>query len=157
VTRNARVKSRPETAFHKELIAALCENCRLALVPAGHIADAGEPKDHHEPGSGLGHGGYGFKSENRLFRQHRPETDIQTKRPVSLICQVLVRSGQRTVPVVRPAGGGVWSRTVDPGVPLGPGLLGTCVAFSHARAAIAKMIATAITAKVRNLIELFRS
>jgi hypothetical protein len=66
-------------------------------------------------------------------------------------------SGQRTVPVVRPAGGGVWSRTVDPGVPLGPGLLGTCVVLSHARAAIARMIATAIMAKVRKLIELFRS
>ncbi len=86
-----------------------------------------------------------------------PLTDIRTKRPVTLTCQVLVRSGQRTVPVARPAGGGVWSRTVDPGVPLGPGLLGTCVVLSHARAAIARMIATAIMAKVRKLIELFRS
>ena len=51
------------------------------------------------------------------------------------------------------AGGGVLSRAVDPGVPLGPGLLGTCVVFSHARTAIARMIATAITAKVRKLME----
>jgi hypothetical protein len=36
------------------------------------------------------------------------------------------------------AGGGVRSRAVDPGVPLGPGLLATCVFHGpHARIAIA--------------------
>src|SRR6267378_8360111 len=42
-------------------------------------------------------------------------------------------AGQRAAPVVvsegLAAGGGVWFRTVDPGVPLGPGLLATCVVF----------------------------
>jgi len=40
------------------------------------------------------------------------------------------KSGQRADPVVFPegpsAGGGVVSTAVDPGVPLGPGLLSTC-------------------------------
>ena len=39
------------------------------------------------------------------------------------------------------AGGGVWFSTVDPGVPLGPGLLATCVVFHglHVRIATARM------------------
>ena len=44
------------------------------------------------------------------------------------------RDGQRAASVVVPdeglaAGGGVWSSAVDPGVPLGPGLLATCSVF----------------------------
>jgi len=55
------------------------------------------------------------------------------------------------------AGGGVWSTAVDPGVPLGPGLLATCSVFHgpHVRIATARMNATAITANVRKLIMRF--
>jgi len=54
------------------------------------------------------------------------------------------------------AGGGVWSTAVDPGVPLGPGLLATCSVFHgpHVRIATARMNATAITANVRKLIRM---
>ena len=70
--------------------------------------------------------------------------------------------GQRAVSVVvsegPAAGGGVWFSAVDPGVPLGPGLLATWVVFDgpDVRIATARMNAT-ITASVRNLIEPFRS
>jgi hypothetical protein len=64
---------------------------------------------------------------------------------------------QRDFPVVdperSPAGGGVWFCTVDPGIPLGPELLGTWAMFSHAKTAIVRMIAAAITAIVRKLIK----
>jgi hypothetical protein len=62
--------------------------------------------------------------------------------------------GQRAAPVVVPegpaAGGGVWSSVVDPGIPLGPGLLATRVVFHvpAVRIATASMT-TAITANVR--------
>jgi hypothetical protein len=72
--------------------------------------------------------------------------------------------GQRAAPVVVPegpaAGSGVWSSAVDPGVPLGPGLLATCVVFHgpHVRIATARINATAITANLRRkLIEPSRS
>jgi hypothetical protein len=64
---------------------------------------------------------------------------------------------QRAAPVVvsegLAAGGGVWFSTVDPGVPLGPGLLATCVVFHgpHERIATARMNAPAITANLRRL------
>ena len=69
--------------------------------------------------------------------------------------------GQRAVSVVvsegPAAGGGVWFSAVDPGVPLGPGLLAICSVFHgpHVRIAIASMNAP-ITANVRKLIEPFR-
>jgi hypothetical protein len=71
--------------------------------------------------------------------------------------------GQRAAPVVVPegpaAGGGVWSSVVDPGIPLGPGLLATRVVFHGppVRIATARINATAITANVRKLIEPSRS
>ena len=68
------------------------------------------------------------------------------KKSVALTPTSSGESDQRTVPVVvseGTAGGGLWSRTVDPAVPLGPELLGTCVMFSHARAAIASTIEAA--------------
>jgi hypothetical protein len=72
----------------------------------------------------------------------------------------LIKGGQRAAPVVvvpegPAAGGGVWSSAVDPGIPLGPGLLGTRVVFHgpHVRIATARMNATAIAANVRKLIE----
>jgi hypothetical protein len=74
----------------------------------------------------------------------------------------LIKGSQRAAPVVPSegpaAGGGVWSRSVDPGVPLGPGLLATCTVFHgpHARIATARMNA-AITASARKLIEPSRS
>jgi hypothetical protein len=57
------------------------------------------------------------------------------------------------------AGGGVWSIAVDPGVPLGPGLLATWLVFHgpHVRTASARTKATAIMASVPPLIEPFRS
>jgi hypothetical protein len=70
---------------------------------------------------------------------------------------------QRTDPVVVPegpaAGGGVWSTAVDPGVPLGPGLLATCLVFHgpHMRMANTTMKAATIMASVPPLIEPFRS
>ena len=67
---------------------------------------------------------------------------------------------QRAAPVVVPneglaAGGGVWSSAVDPGVPLGPGLLATCSVLHgpHLRIATARMNAT-ITANVRECMRL---
>jgi len=70
---------------------------------------------------------------------------------------------QRAAPVVVPegpsAGGGVFSIAVDPGVPLGPGLLATCLVFHgpHVRMASARMKAAAIMPSVPPLIELFLS
>jgi hypothetical protein len=70
--------------------------------------------------------------------------------------------GQRAAPVVvsagLAAGGGVRSSAVDPGIPLGPGLLATCVVFHgpHVRIASARMSATTITTNLR-LIEPSRS
>ncbi len=63
--------------------------------------------------------------------------------------------GQRAAPVVVAAGGGVVSSTVDPGVPLGPGLGATWVVFHgpHVRIATASMT-TAITANVRKRMRL---
>jgi hypothetical protein len=64
---------------------------------------------------------------------------------------------QRAAPVVvsegPAAGGGVWFSAVDPGVPLGPGLLGMCVMFHgpHVRIATARMSAAAIRANRRRL------
>jgi hypothetical protein len=64
---------------------------------------------------------------------------------------------QRAAPVLvsegPTAGGGVWFSTVDPGVPLGPGLGATWVVFHgpHVRIATARMNATAITANLRKL------
>src|SRR3982074_1854972 len=70
------------------------------------------------------------------------------------------RDGQRAAPVVVPdeglaAGGGGWSSAVDPGVPLGPGLLATCSVFHgpHVRIVTASMT-TAIMANVRNCMRL---
>ena len=74
------------------------------------------------------------------------------------------RCRQRPAPVVVPdegpgAGGGVCSTAVDPGVPLGPGLLATCVMFHgpHVRTASASANAAAIMASVAPLMEPFRS
>ena len=73
------------------------------------------------------------------------------------ICGVADKGGQRAAPVVVPegpaAGGGVWFSAVDPGVPLGPGLLSTCVVFHgpHERMATARMNAAAIMANLRKL------
>jgi hypothetical protein len=70
---------------------------------------------------------------------------------------------QRADPVVLPeglsAGGGVCSTAVDPGVPLGPGLLATCPVFHgpHVRTASTKMNAAAMMASVPRLVEPFRS
>jgi hypothetical protein len=70
-----------------------------------------------------------------------------------------MKGGQRAAPVVVPdglaAGGGVWSSTVDPGVPLGPGLLATCSVFRgpHVMIATASMT-TAITANIRKCMRL---
>jgi len=72
------------------------------------------------------------------------------------------RSGQRAAPVVASeeglaAGGGAWLTAVDPGVPLGPGLLATCVVFHgpHVRIATASAsMTTAITANVRKCMRL---
>jgi hypothetical protein len=63
------------------------------------------------------------------------------------------------VPEGSAAGGGVWSTAVDPGVPLGPGLLATCSMFHgpHERIATVRMNTTAITASVLKLIEPSRS
>jgi hypothetical protein len=70
------------------------------------------------------------------------------------------RTGQRAAPVVvseegLAAGGGAWLTAVDPGVPLGPGLLATCVVFHgpHVSIATASMT-TAITANVRKCMRL---
>ena len=71
------------------------------------------------------------------------------------------RGGQRAAPVVVPdgltAGGGVRSSTVDPGVPLGPGLLATCPVFDgpHIRSANPRMTPATIKASVPLLIEPF--
>jgi hypothetical protein len=68
----------------------------------------------------------------------------------------------RADPVVVPegpsAGGGVVSIVVDPGVPLGPGLLATCCGFHGAHMMMAKSITKAATimANVPPLIEPFR-
>ena len=73
------------------------------------------------------------------------------------------RNRHRADPVVFPegpsAGGGALSTVVDPGVPLGPGLLATCLVFHGppARTASARTNATIITASVLPLIELFLS
>jgi len=70
---------------------------------------------------------------------------------------------QRAAPVVVPegpsAGGGVFSIAVDPGVPLGPGLLATCLVFHGppARMANPRTNATMMIASVLPLIELFLS
>jgi hypothetical protein len=70
-----------------------------------------------------------------------------------------INGGQRAIPVVVPeglaAGGGVWLTAVDPGVPLGPGLLATCSVFRgpHVMIATASMT-TAITANVRKCMRL---
>jgi len=70
---------------------------------------------------------------------------------------------QRAAPVVVPegpsAGGGVLSTVVDPGVPLGPGLLATCLVFHGPamRMASARTNATMMTASVLPLIEPFLS
>jgi hypothetical protein len=64
---------------------------------------------------------------------------------------------QRAIPVVvsegPSAGGGVSSSTVDPGVPLGPGLGATWVVFHgrHVTIATARTNATAIAANLRKL------
>jgi hypothetical protein len=85
-------------------------------------------------------------------------------RAVALGRQLRRPYGQRAAPVVvsegLAAGGGVWLSAVDPGVPLGPGLLATCVVFHgpHVRIATARINATAITANLRRkLIEPSRS
>src|ERR1700686_633973 len=71
--------------------------------------------------------------------------------------------GQRAAPVVVPegpsAGGGVVSTAVDPGVPLGPGLIATCLVFHgpHVRMVIARTSATTMTASILPLIEAFLS
>jgi hypothetical protein len=71
------------------------------------------------------------------------------------------RRRQRPAPVVvsegPAAGGGVWSTAVDPGVPLGPGLLATWLVFHgpHVRTASARTNAAAIMASVPPLIEPF--
>jgi len=68
---------------------------------------------------------------------------------------------QRAAPVVVPegpsAGGGVRSTVVDPGVPLGPGLLATCLVFHGppARMARARTNATMMIASVLPPIEPF--
>ena len=73
------------------------------------------------------------------------------------------RRRHRATPVVLPeglsAGGGVRFTSVDPGVPLGPGLLATCPVFHgpDARIASASKKATTIAARVVPLIELSRS
>jgi hypothetical protein len=70
------------------------------------------------------------------------------------------RSGQRAAPVVvseegLAAGGGAWLTAVDPGIPLGPGLLATCVVFHDPHASIATAsMTTAITANVRKCMRL---
>src|ERR1700682_355892 len=70
---------------------------------------------------------------------------------------------QRAVPVVvaegPSAGGGVLSTAVDPGVPLGPGLLATCVVFHgpHVRMASARTNPTMMPASVLPPIEPFLS
>jgi hypothetical protein len=80
-----------------------------------------------------------------------------------LIFERLIKGAQRAASVVvsegPAAGGGVWFSAVDPGVPLGPGLLSTCVIFHgpHVRTATTRMNATATTANLRNLIKLSRS
>lgn len=69
------------------------------------------------------------------------------------------KGGQRAAPVVVPegpaAGGGVWSNIVDPGIPLGPGLLARRVVFNgpHVRIATASMT-TPITTNVRKCMRL---
>jgi hypothetical protein len=73
----------------------------------------------------------------------------------------MTASHQRAAPVVVPegpsAGGGVRSTAVDPGVPLGPGLLATCPVFHGppVRIARARTIATTMIASVLPLIEPF--
>src|SRR5882672_8629525 len=69
-------------------------------------------------------------------------------------------SGQHAAPVVvseegLAAGGGAWLTAVDPSIPLGPGLLATCVVFHgpHVSIATASMT-TAITANVRKCMRL---
>ena len=70
-----------------------------------------------------------------------------------------IKGGQRAAPVVVPEGpaaaGGVRSSVVDPGIPLGPGLLATRVVFHgpHVRIATASMT-TATTANVRKCMRL---
>jgi hypothetical protein len=55
------------------------------------------------------------------------------------------------------AGGGVLSTAVDPGVPLGPGLLATCLVFDgpHVRSANPRMKPATIKASIPPLIEPF--
>jgi hypothetical protein len=70
---------------------------------------------------------------------------------------------QRADPVVLPeglsAGGGVWSIAVEPGVPLGPGLLATWLVLHgpHVRTASTRRNAAAMMASVPRLVEPFRS
>jgi hypothetical protein len=96
----------------------------------------------------------GYKATGQVTRERR-------KKPFQLARGA--KGGQRAASVVvsegPAAGGGVWFSAVDPGVPLGPGLLSTCVVFHglHVRIATARMNATAITANLRNPIEPSRS
>src|SRR5882757_6686285 len=68
---------------------------------------------------------------------------------------------QRADPVVSPegpaAGGGGPSTAVDPGVPLGPGLIATCLVFHgpHVRSANPRINPATINASVPPLIEPF--
>jgi hypothetical protein len=70
---------------------------------------------------------------------------------------------QRAAPVVvspgLAAGGGVCSTAVDPGVPLGPGLVATWLVLQGPQVRIANTTtkAATITASVRLLMEPFRS
>jgi hypothetical protein len=99
---------------------------------------------------------FGFEFSVHTARSLRPRREASDK--------WLIKCGQRAAPVVvsegLAAGAGVWFSVVDPGVPLGPGFLATCLVFHgpHVRIATARISTTAITANLRRkLIELSRS
>src|SRR6187399_21003 len=102
----------------------------------------------------LQHCRYRAGRENQCSRR-RSQHALQTTG------HAMAASRQRAAPVVVPegpsAGGGVRSTAVDPGVPLGPGLLATCPVFHGPpmRIARARTIATMMIASVLPLIEPF--
>src|ERR1700720_4107818 len=110
-------------------------------------------------GNGALPNGLSYRAHPRLYLsdiQCSPSrTSHAPSRELSRPDKWLIKGGQRAAPVVvsegPAAGGGVRSSAVDPGIPLGPGLCGTCVVLHgpHVRIATARMNATAITANVR--------